>query len=462
MKTFTRLIRRYVLAVMGITAAMLVLAIGVILWVGWRYGAASNEQNYFSWKIAAGMVQEGDAFALGPEHTPEEWMAGYAWAMILGDDGSVLWSYQLPEELNHPYTPADVASFARWYLGGYPVTCWVQDYGLFVIAKPIDSVAKYNFTANPAIIRDAVQGFPALMLGMAGLVVLFCVWFSWRGTRRLQEVAAGLDALAQGETVSLSTDGYTGELAEKLNQTSAQLQTRNQIIARRDTARTNWIAGVSHDIRTPLALILGWAEQLQQDPALPEEARSKAGRICGQSERISALIEDLNLTSKLQYGAQPLRCKPLNAGSLLRRIAAKCCESLLADRCELALHQTPEAEQAVLNVDEALLRRAVENLLNNSVRHNTAPVHISLRARTAGQTFVLTVADDGKGYPPQVLRALYAEGQEANAPHILGLHVVEQILQAHGGSAAFAQNIPKGARAILTLPLYVEAEKSDS
>ena len=462
MKTFTRLIRRYVLAVVGVTVLLLVLAVGVLLWMGWRYGAAANAQNYFSWKIASGMVQEGKNLTLGPEHTPDEWMEGYAWAMVLGDDGSVLWSYQLPEELDHRYTPAEVASFARWYLNGYPVTCWVQDYGLFVIAKPIDSVAKYCFTGNPALIRDAVRGFPTLLLVGAGLVVLFCMWFSWRGTRRLQEVAAGLEALAQGETVSLSTDGFTGELAEKLNQTSAQLQTRNQIIARRDTARTNWIAGVSHDIRTPLALILGWAEQLEQDAALPEEARRKAGRICGQSERISALIEDLNLTSKLQYGAQPLRCKPVNAGSLLRRIAAKCYESPLADRCELTLNQTPEAEQAVLNVDEALLCRAVENLLNNSVRHNTDPVRINLRARTAGNTLVLTITDDGKGYPPQVLRALYANGQEENAPHILGLHVVEQILQAHGGSAAFAQNVPHGARAILTLPLGSEEKKSDS
>ena len=79
-----------------------------------------------------------------------------------------------------------------------------------------------------------------------------------------------------------ATDGFAGELADTVNRTSEQLRRRNEIIARRDTARTEWIAGVSHDIRTPLALILGWAEQLQRDATLPAAARQKAGGICTQ------------------------------------------------------------------------------------------------------------------------------------------------------------------------------------
>lgn len=121
------------------------------------------------------------------------------------------------------------------------------------------------------------------------LVVLgCCLFFSWRGSKSLQTVTAGLDTLAQGGTVSLPAAGFAGELAQKLNETSEQLRRRNEIIARRDTARTEWIAGVSHDIRTPLALILGWAEQLQRDATLPAAARQKAGGICTQCEKSAA------------------------------------------------------------------------------------------------------------------------------------------------------------------------------
>ena len=54
-------------------------------------------------------------------------MNGYAWAMVLDEDGQVIWHYNLPEELDHRYTASDVARFSRWYLDGYPVFCWTEE-----------------------------------------------------------------------------------------------------------------------------------------------------------------------------------------------------------------------------------------------------------------------------------------------------------------------------------------------
>lgn len=112
-----------------------------------------------------------------------------------------------------------------------------------------------------------IRRYVLAAVGVVLLGLVFCFLLSWHGAKRMEAVASGLDALAQGQTVCLSTAGFTGELAEKLNQTSAHLQKRNDMLARRDDARTQWIAGVSHDVRTPLALILGWAEQLERDGA---------------------------------------------------------------------------------------------------------------------------------------------------------------------------------------------------
>ena len=271
--------------------------------------------------------------------------------------------------------------------------------------------------------------------------------------RQLRAIAAGLDTIADGGTVELPTTGYAGELADAVNRASEQLRRRKEIIARRDDARTNWIAGVSHDVRTPLALILGWAEQLEQDTALPAAARQKACGIRTQSEKLRALIEDLNLTSKLQYGAQPLRCRPTQAGPLLRRLAAEFCDSPLAARCTVALEIAPDADKAILDADAALLARAVENLLHNAACHNPGPVQVQLSAVRTGKTLRITIADDGAGYPPAVLHALQTDEAGENTPHILGLHVVEQIIRAHGGTAAFARNAPRGAKAVLVLPV---------
>ena len=398
-------------------------------------------------------VRRADGTTLDPARTPADWLQGYAWAMALDDDGSVIWQHDLPQNLNKHYTASEIASFSRWYLDDWPVFCWTADYGLFVAAVPRGSVWKYNIYNNEQLMNAMAAGMlPALAL-LLGVAAACCLLFSWRGARRLQTIAAGLETVADGGTIRLPTDGFAGELADTVNRTSEQLRRRNEIIARRDDARTSWIAGVSHDVRTPLALILGWAEQLEQDTALPAAARQKACGIRTQSEKLRALIEDLNLTSKLQYGAQPLRCQPTQAGPLLRRLAAEFCDSPLAARCTVALEIAPDADKAILDADAALLARAVENLLHNAACHNPGPVQVQLSAVRTGKTLRITIADDGAGYPPAVLHALQTGEAGENTPHILGLHVVEQIIRAHGGTAAFARNAPRGAKAVLVLPV---------
>ena len=409
MKTFVRLIRRYVLAAVGIVLLLLFSGVAVLGWLGWQESCRLPQREYSSSEIADSMVETAEGLDFGAERTPQEWMNGYAWAMVLDDVGNIRWSYGLPQELDHAYTPGDIAKFARWYLADYPVFCWTEPYGLFVIGLPKGSLWKYSIYGSPDFALSMVQVLPAAALGMLMLGLTLCFWLSWRGAKRLETVANGLDALAQGQNVQLSTDGFAGELAEKLNQTGAQLQAKNEMLARRDNART-------------------------------------------QCEKLRTLIDDLNLTSKLEYGAQPLRRKDLRAGPLFRQLVAQFCESPLAEHCEITLEQEEPAEQTVLSVDEALLARLLENLLNNSVRHNPKPVNITVHTRRVGERFCLTVADDGIGYPPAVLAALNAAVPAENAPHILGLYVVQQIAAAHGGRAVFGQNTPCGAKTTVWLP----------
>ena len=409
------MIGRYVLATAAVVLLVVGLLLGAVVYLGLHYGEAADSRVRIG-TLAEALTPTADGLQLDPARTPADWLQGYAWAMALDDDGSVIWQHDLPQNLNKHYTASEIASFSRWYLGDWPVFCWTADYGLFVAAA-------------------------------------CCLLFSWRGARRLQTIAAGLETVADGGTIRLPTDGFAGELADTVNRTSEQLRRRNEIIARRDDARTSWIAGVSHDVRTPLALILGWAEQLEQDTALPAAARQKACGIRTQSEKLRALIEDLNLTSKLEYGAQPLRCRPTQAGPLLRRLAAEFCDSPLAARCTVTLEIAPDADKAILNADAALLARAVENLLHNAACHNPGPVQVQLSAVRTGKTLRITIADDGAGYPPAVLHAMQTGEAGENTPHILGLHVVEQIIRAHGGTAAFARNAPRGAKAVLVLPV---------
>ena len=452
MKTFTRMIGRYVLATAAVVLLVVGLLLGAVVYLGLHYGEAADSRVRIG-TLAEALPPPADGLQLDPARTPADWLQGYAWAMALDDDGSVIWQHDLPQNLNKHYTASEIASFSRWYLDDWPVFCWTADYGLFVAAVPRGSVWKYNIYNNEQLMNAMAAGMlPALAL-LLGVAAACCLLFSWRGARRLQTIAAGLATVADGGTIRLPTDGFAGELADTVNRTSEQLRRRNEIIARRDTARTEWIAGVSHDIRTPLALILGWAEQLQRDATLPAAARQKAGGICTQCEKIRSLIEDLNLTSKLQYGAQPLRRRSIQAGPFLRRVVAAFCENPLAARCTLDCSITPAVETAILHADAALLTRALENVLQNAVRHNAGPITLAFHADADETTLHLTIQDDGTGYPQSVLAVMNGEPEGENAPHILGLHVVEQIINAHGGSVQFVNRDPHGAKVMMQLPL---------
>ncbi len=167
-------------------------------------------------------------------------------------------------------------------------------------------------------------------------------------------------------------------------------------------------------------------------------------------DRNKSLIEDLNLTFRLQYQAQPLRRTSIPLGAWLRGCAADFCDSLDdADSVDLEIREP--AGQAVLDRDLELLTRAMDNLLGNCVRHNPAGCEIRVTAETGDRQLALTVRDNGTGYPEAVLRNLSGTGNDPNAPHILGLHLVRQIAAAHGGQADFYN--ASGAVARLHLPL---------
>ena len=143
MKTFAALIRRYVLATAAIVLLVGGLLVGQIFYVGFKSNAV-DATGYRVGALADALKQTETGLQWGREHTPAEWMQGYAWAMVLDDNGNVIWQQDLPQKLNHRYTASEVTVFSHWYLADYPVQCWAADYGLFVVAEPVGTCWKYN------------------------------------------------------------------------------------------------------------------------------------------------------------------------------------------------------------------------------------------------------------------------------------------------------------------------------
>lgn len=118
MKTFAALIRRYVLATAAIVLLVGGLLVGQIFYVGFKSNAV-DATGYRVGALADALKQTETGLQWGREHTPAEWMQGYAWAMVLDDNGNVIWQQDLPQKLNHRYTASEVAVFST---GTWPIT----------------------------------------------------------------------------------------------------------------------------------------------------------------------------------------------------------------------------------------------------------------------------------------------------------------------------------------------------
>ena len=134
--------------------------------------------------------------------------------------------------------------------------------------------------------------------------VLLIVALFLHSTRRVEKamgpILNGINSMVGGKPVHLREDGELAEISAGLNRAAAY-------IVQKDNTRADWIRGVSHDIRTPLSVILGYASELEENPALPEAARAQAAVIRRQSEKLTGLVADLNLTTKLEYALRPTR-----------------------------------------------------------------------------------------------------------------------------------------------------------
>ena len=370
------------------------------------------------------------------------------WAMYLTPSGECFWTLDVPEEVPHNYSVQDVALFSKGYLEDYPVFVWNTDEGLLVLGYPKDSYMK--LTSNYYSI-EAIQKIPLYVTGMLGMDVL-CLFLAYYFSKRriiqnTEPIVEAIETLADGKPASLHIDGELSEIAGSVNKASL-------ILSRQNEARTNWISGVSHDIRTPLSMIMGYAGRIAADETASGGIREQAEIVRKQSIKIKELVQDLNLVSQLEYEMQPLHKEQIRLSKLIRSYVAELLNSGISDTYTIEIDIVPEAENAMLECDARLISRAINNLVQNSIKHNPQGCRIQLSLKNTEETLILTVADNGVGLTPEKLQELegkphYMEStdERLDLRHGLGLLLVRQIVKAHHGTLYIESEPNKGYEA---------------
>lgn len=442
MKSMMKIIRRYCITAGFIIFTMIFANGAVFLYWGYKSARESGE----TFGVRAGMDEISGELSVenkravmsekGINALSEE--TEFQWAMAINPHGEVIWSWQLPGEIPLSYSLSDVAAFSRWYLCDYPVRVWEKGENLFVFAAPKNMYSKYAWEFRvDEINRIPVYIKCGFFLNIS-VIILFILVLGWRFYKALKPVGEGIDRLSRQEPVQIREKGVTSEIAGKINRTSGILQKQKEKLEQRDRARTEWIAGVSHDIRTPLALIMGYSDELSREKELGQEEKKKAEMICRQSLVIRQLIQDLNLTSKLAYHAQPLHKTEFSPAILLRECVAEFYNEGLEQNYEIEVAVTEEGEQVRLTGDVGLWKRALRNILGNSIRHNPAGCRITAGLKVGEGSVCYEIRDSGPGIPEKIADILEGRKREAEeGAHIMGLRLAGQIAAAHGGELQF-------------------------
>ena len=315
MNTSNRFFRRYIFSTVGIV--ILFLAVNIILMAVYfviAYFGNVATSNFPIEDFSNHVVLENGQFK-GDQYAAEMLNDANAWAMILDENGTVIWEENLPEELPCHYSATDIAMFSRWYLDDYPVNIWKRQDGLLVIGLPPGNVLNYHFSFRAQYMGPLLFGLIAVFC----INILLMIYLFIRNARRVEKsmvpILNSIEHLSAGKPIHLEENGELAEINAGLNKAGRYLM-------KKDNTRAEWIRGISHDIRTPLSMILGYASEIEETSSLPESTRKQAGIIRRYGERLKDLVSDLNLTTKLEYSMQPLQKQCFDPVELARQVVS--------------------------------------------------------------------------------------------------------------------------------------------
>jgi two-component system sensor histidine kinase BaeS len=273
-----------------------------------------------------------------------------------------------------------------------------------------------------------------------------------RLTRRLRATETATRRLAAGDlTARVPGTGGSDEVATL----GASVNSLASALERSQGVERSFLLSVSHDLRTPLTAIRGWAEALADGTAQDPVA---AGRILeAEANRLDRLVADLLELARLRAGRFSLRSEAVDLPDVVTAVVAGVQPAAAAGGVHV---EAAPAAAVVVRGDPGRVAQAVAGLLDNAVRHAGARVAVAVAVAVDGAAATVAVDDDGPGIAPEDRAAVFERFWTAgrgDGGTGLGLAIVAELTAAMGGAVAVEDSPLGGARVLIRLPLLDRA-----
>ena len=297
----------------------------------------------------------------------------------------------------------------------------------------------------------------AAALGGAALLALVTFFVLGHGIRRsTRKLDAAMHAVAEGNLhsrVDITAHDEFRDLARGFNAMSKRL-------GELDELKSDFLSNVSHELRTPIASVKQSAQLMQEGLLGPmsDEQEEMVDIILSNSKRLSALINNLLDTAKLEAGRIELSPEPTDLPELVRSIVKTVAP--LAQEKDLTVSLHADADMPLVPLDPVRIEQVVTNLLSNAIKFTPEGGTINLKCIRQDGCAVCAVEDSGVGIPREELPYVFDKFHQVRATKTrrtkgtgLGLTIVRHLIQAHGGSINVRSQQGEGTTFTFTLPL---------
>ena len=247
--------------------------------------------------------------------------------------------------------------------------------------------------------------------------------------------------------------------SQKLELELFQSKARADSSAELNRAKDEMVSMVSHEMRTPLASIVGFAELLVTREVKPKQLAEYLAVILQEGRRLTALINDFLDLRRIEGGHVTMRFAPADIGALIKRAV-----TLLSDPTGTVIETRLPDDLPLVRVDNDSIFRVVANLLSNSHKYSPHGGSIVVGANVVGEMVEIYVQDEGLGIPAEALTQVFAKFYRVDSPDRrgikgtgLGLAICKNIVESHGGKIGVSSDgVGKGSRFHFTIPIVRE------
>ncbi|MCP4358882.1 MAG: HAMP domain-containing protein [Chloroflexi bacterium] len=343
--------------------------------------------------------------------------------------------------------PGDILP-AEFLAGGIPVVVNDEVVGYLILPEEVE---RQQFRTN--FVQRVNQTLLLAAVAAVTVSLLLGIILSRSLTRPLQELTNATQKVAQGDLsqqVPVRSEDELGRLAASFNQMSYQL-------AHSQGLRRQMTADIAHDLRTPLAIILGHTEALRDGVLPPEQQTFEI--IYDEAQRLNRLVEDLRTLSLAEAGKLHMTMRLISPKMLLER--AYLAHMPRAQEKQIALELHSSAELASIEVDPDRMAQVLDNLLSNALQYTPENGRVTLSATQTDKSVSLTVQDSGPGMTAEELAHVFdrfyrgdsARQRQPDGGSGLGLAIARSLVRAQNGRVTVRSEPDQGAVFVVEFPV---------